>query len=100
MTDTLTDKQRYWQVHLDAAQAFDGTLVGYARAEGLDVKTLYGYRTLFRRRERRLAARSSFVQASSVGMGVSIQLPNGIRVSVSAQGAELGSLLQSLVQLP
>ncbi len=100
MTDTLTGKQRYWQEHLDAAQAFDGTLVAYARAEGLDVKTLYSYRTLFRRRERRLAAPSSFVQAASARLSVSIQLPNGIRIALSAQGAELGALLQSLAQLP
>ena len=100
MTSTLTDKQRYWKEHLDAAQGFDGTLVGYARTQGLDVKTLYGYRTLFRRRDREVAAPSKFVQAAVAPLSVSIQLPNGIRVSVCAQGAELGALLQSLAQLP
>ena len=100
MTNTLTEKLRYWQGHLDAAGTFNGTLVDYARAQGLDVKSLYGYRTLFRRREREQVEPSRFVQAAPTPLGVSIQLPNGVRVSLSAQGAELGELLHSLARLP
>jgi hypothetical protein len=32
---TITERQQYWLGHLQAAEAFDGTLAEYARSAGL-----------------------------------------------------------------
>ncbi len=37
----ITERQQYWLDHIRAADAFDGTLVEYAKAEGMKVKDLY-----------------------------------------------------------
>ena len=44
MPKSLSSKQEYWAEHLQHAQSFGGTMVEYARAEGLSVKSLYRWR--------------------------------------------------------
>ncbi len=46
----ITERQQYWLDHIRAADAFDGTLVEYAKAEGLKVKDLYQWKTVLIRR--------------------------------------------------
>ena len=42
MSDTLiTERQHHWLDHIQAAEAFDGSIADYARPEGLKPKELY-----------------------------------------------------------
>jgi transposase-like protein len=44
MHKPLTGKQQYWAEHLQHAQAFNGPMTEYAKAEGLSVQSLYRWR--------------------------------------------------------
>ncbi len=46
----ITERQQYWLDHIRAADAFDGSLVEYAKAEGMKVKDLYQWKTVLIRR--------------------------------------------------
>ena len=46
----ITERQQYWLDHIRAADAFDGSLVEYAKAEGMKVKGLYQWKTILIRR--------------------------------------------------
>lgn len=100
----LTDNERAWKVHLDAAAAAGQTLANYARQHELDVSKLYGYRgTINRKVKKHEAALSSFVRVEAEPRPrlreVRIELPNGIRLIV-ASGDDLPQLISNLVQLP
>ncbi len=46
----ITERQQYWLDHVQAAGAFNGTLVEYAKVEGLTVKDLYQWKTILVKR--------------------------------------------------
>jgi hypothetical protein len=98
---SLNERQQYWLKHLRACDAAGQTSIDYARANGINVKSLYSAR-------KALAEKDTFpprkvicfqkVQAS-VGQSHSdspwrIQLPNGV---VVAFGGELDASALSLV---
>ena len=41
---SLTERQQYWLKHLRACEAAGKTTIDYARAHGINVKTLYSAR--------------------------------------------------------
>jgi len=48
----LTDQQRHWLAHIEAAQQSSLSLAAYARNQGLAPQTLYQWRHLFRQQGR------------------------------------------------
>jgi transposase-like protein len=51
MPTSLTNKQQYWSTHLENAEAFDGSIAEYARAQGVSKQALYRWRHCLRQRE-------------------------------------------------
>ena len=47
----LTNKQRYWKKHLEAAALFDGSLADYAREHDLNPKKLYVFKNAIAKKE-------------------------------------------------
>lgn len=43
----LTEKQHYWSEHLKQADAFEGSVAQYAKAQNLPIKSLYRWRNYF-----------------------------------------------------
>ncbi len=86
----ITERQQYWLDHVQAADAFNGTLVEYAKVEGLKVKDLYQWKTILTRR-RFLACKAkapAFVPVrEAVSTGKTIRaahvLPNGARIELT-----------------
>ena len=97
----LTEKQRFWKEHLEAAESFDGTLADYARAHDLSAKKLYGYKTRIRQREAAVETSSGFVKVVSQAVAslspVTVTLPNGVRLTLSDIDAP--GLLERLAEL-
>lgn len=96
----ITERQRYWLDHILAAEAFNGTLVEYARVECLKVKDLYQWKTLLARRGV-IAGKADkpkafvAVRESPAASKATLVLPNGVRLEFSGDvGAET---IQSLV---
>jgi transposase-like protein len=110
---TITERQQHWLGHLQAAEAFDGTLAEYARSAGLEPQTLYSWRAVLRSRGL-LAPQASerpsgFVQVMGRGSApttppsaVSLLLPNGARLACHGElGPEqLEALVLAAGRLP
>lgn len=97
---TITERQQFWLDHIQAAEAFNGTLVEYAKVEGLKVKDLYQWKTLLVRRgvmSGRSAQPKAFVavRESTAASMAALLLPNGVRIEFS--GAVDAETIQSLV---
>ena len=99
----LTERQRTWLKHIEAAASSGGTLAAYATANGLEVKQLYQWKTALRRRgllpDKR---RSAFVMVATPTALVSptscsITLPNGVRVQIAGEldATKLGQILSA-----
>ncbi len=112
---TITERQQYWLEHVQAAEAFDGTLAEYARSAGLKPQTLYSWRAVLRSRgllEPQASERpSGFVQvlgrgstpsAAAPPSAVSLLLPNGVRLACHGElGPEqLEALVLAAGRLP
>ena len=97
---TLTETQRKWKAHIDAASAANQTLADYAREHGLKRSTLYAHSRKLSV-QGRVTAKRSFVrvQAPAAPATVRIELPNGVRMHVSAP-PDLQVLLTQLSRLP
>lgn len=88
MSDTpITERQQHWLDHIRAADAFDGSIADYARSEGLKPKELYSWKGILARRgllgtEAAAASQTGFVRviAPSRPLGMSLVLPNGVRL--------------------
>ena len=86
----ITERQQYWLDHVQAAEAFNGTLVEYAKVEGLKVKDLYQWKTILTRR-RFLACKAKAAAFVPVRKAVStsktiraaLVLPNGARIELT-----------------
>jgi hypothetical protein len=98
---TLTEKQAHWKAHLEAAQSFDGSVVDYARAHGLEAKKLYVYKTQLRKLEEASGNSSGFVKVTTPALPaaspVTVTLPNGVRLILPS--LEVAGLLNALAQL-
>ena len=97
----LTKTQQYWKSHLDALESFEGSAADYARQHGLEVKKLYVYKTAIRARLEGQEATTGFVRVTtsstaSISSGVTVWLPNGVRLSLA--GLE-GGVLERLADL-
>jgi hypothetical protein len=88
MSDTpITERQRYWLDHIQAAEAFVGSIADYARSKGLKPKELYSWKGILVRRgllNVPAADENSggFVRvvAPARPLGMSLVLPNGVRL--------------------
>jgi hypothetical protein len=85
----LSENQRRWLEHLQAADQSGLTLRDYARQRGLSVKKLYSWKQDLKRRGvlPQPEARPTFVPVRLIGQNataaVSVYLPSGVRVEVS-----------------
>ncbi len=83
---TLTTQQSYWLKHVQACVASGKTIAEYAKAQGLQAKTMYaGKKTLVKkgvlpRTQAPRFQRAHVVAASVVANEWRIQLPNGVSV--------------------
>ena len=97
----LTEKQAYWKAHLAAAESYEGSLADYARAHDLSTKTLYGYKTRFRKREETAGIPGRFVKVTAATLApslpVTVSLPNGVRLTLA--DLDLPELLERLARL-
>ncbi len=98
---SLTERQQYWLKHLRACEAAGKTTIDYARANGINVKTLYSARkalaekgTLPRPQAIRFQKVQTPVSHTGNGSQWRIQLPNGVMV---AFGGEFDASTLSLV---
>ena len=98
---SLTERQPYWLKHIRACEAAGKTTIDYARAHGINVKTLYSARKALAEKgtlPRPQAARFQTVQTptspSNPNSQWRIQLPNGV---VVAFGGEFDACSLSLV---
>ena len=88
MSDTaITERQQHWLDHIQAAEAFDGSIADYARSAGLKPKELYSWKGILARRGLLSVpaageAGGGFVRviAPSRPLGMSLVLPNGVRL--------------------
>ena len=97
----ITERQQYWLDHIRAAAAFEGSLVEYAKAEGLKVKDLYQWKTVFAHRgviAGKVDKANAFVsvQARPTTSKAVLLMPNGIRFELS--GSVNPQTMKSLLQ--
>ncbi len=85
---SLTERQQYWLKHLRACEAAGKTTIDYARAHGINVKTLYSARkvlaekgTLAHLKATRFQKVQTPTSQSSADGSWRIQLPNGVVVA-------------------
>ena len=83
----ITQRQQYWLDHIRAAEDFEGSIADYARSEGLKPKELYQWKTLLAKRgllngAAATSTNTGFVRviAPARPLGVSLVLPNGVRL--------------------
>lgn len=75
-----TQRQQFWFDHVQAAQAFSGTMAEYARTHNLNAKYLYNWGAIFRR-EHDGTKRKQFVKVSAPVATLSQPSPR-VRVSL------------------
>ena len=88
MSDTpITERQQYCLDHIQAAEAFDGSIADYARSKGLKPKELHSWKGILERRGRLSDAvaddnSGGFVRviAPARPLRMSLVLPNGVRL--------------------
>ncbi|MCP4875826.1 MAG: hypothetical protein GY896_10185 [Gammaproteobacteria bacterium] len=88
-TTDITERQQYWLDRVQAADAFNGTLVEYAKVEGLKVKDLYQWKTILMKRG--FLAKpvpSAFVPVEETvrtnkPAQAALVLPNGYRIEIT-----------------
>lgn len=106
----ITEKQRYWLNHFQAAETSGTSLTGYARQHELDPKLFHSWVHQLRKRglipaaERRRSS-GSFARVGSAEQTVTslpadIVLPNGVRLRVPAVSRALLSDLLALQVAP
>lgn len=105
---TLTDRQQFWLKHLRACDAAGQTTIDYARAHGINVKSMYSARKeLAEKGTLPCPHPSRFQKAQVVGTSQSldsqwqVRLPNGAVVAFSgtADAATLALVLNTTAAL-
>jgi hypothetical protein len=104
---TLTTKQQYWLDHIQQAKSDNQSLSAYAQQHALDLKAMYHYHWLLRKRGfiDSLKKPSPFIKVTRPANAkaptslsvVTLLFPNGIRLEVPA--ADLLTLLQQVQSL-
>ena len=97
----LTESQKTWKAHLDAAAAAGMPLTQYAAAHGLSVAAMYHAK---KRIEARGCTSASFVRVSETRVErhsapMLVRLPNGVSVSVPTDPATVVTVLKTLAEL-
>ncbi len=100
----ITEREEYWLDHIQATDKHKGTLVEYAKVEGLKVKDLYQWKTLLARRGVLAvnASKPGFVPVRSMAPAkAALILPNGARLELfGGIGAEnVKALVQAASEL-
>ncbi|MEH6604214.1 MAG: hypothetical protein V7711_01415 [Pseudomonadales bacterium] len=92
MEAALTERQQYWLKHIRACDSAKQTSVDYARAQGINVKSLYAARKALAEKIRRPRSQQPQFQKVQVSAGQvhgdsqwHIQLPNGIAIRFGGQ---------------
>lgn len=100
----LTEKQKAWKAHLDAAAAQGAALTEYANRHGLKVQSLYSAKQRIRACESGEA--TSFVRVSTTrieqvtgGLQMTLRLANGTSMSLPYDPPMLVSILKTLALL-
>ena len=85
---SLTERQQYWLKHIRACEAAGKTTIDYARAHGINVKTLYSARkalaekgTLPKPQVTRFQKVQTSTSQSTLDSSWRIQLPHGVVVA-------------------
>jgi hypothetical protein len=85
---SLTERQRYWLKHIRACDTAGQTSIDYARAHGINVKSMYSARkalaekgTLSRPQPSRFQKAQIITGGSTLDSQWRVQLPNGAVVS-------------------
>lgn len=98
-----TEKQRFYQSHIEAAAERGQALTEYAREHGLKVQALYGERRRQRREERNNLpgfVRVADISREPVPMSMlQVRLPNGVSVALPTDQVPLAEVLRTLAQL-
>jgi len=102
----LTDKQRSWLEHVEACEVSGGSMKAYAETHGLDLQQFYLWKGrlkklgLIKEASRNLSMEPVRIN-SSVCLGASIRLANGIRIEVPADfdPAPMTELLRAAMRL-
>ena len=84
----LTERQQYWLNHIRACDAENKTSVQYARAHGINVKSLYSARKALAEKGTLPRPQPSRFQKAQVSSGLvqsdthwQVQLPNGVVIA-------------------
>jgi hypothetical protein len=101
VSQTLTQKERYWLDHIQQAQTRNQSLTEYAEAYSLNLKCFYNYRSKLRKKGFLEPKPSNpFVKATvSVAGGLNntlILLPNGIRIEMQCPADALLNIIKRL----
>ena len=76
MSAPLTNKQQYWSMQLQNAEAFDGSFAEYARSQGVSTQTLYRWRHCLRQRDvLQTSTKTVFTQVVSAALAGSSDWP-------------------------
>lgn len=99
----LTDKQRLYQSHLEAAEERGQSIAAYAREQGVSVTALYGERRRQRRTEVKqfpsfVRVQESHAEPASMLL-LQVRLPNGVSVALPTGQLPLADILQTLARL-
>ena len=85
---SLTERQQYWLKHIRACDAASQTSIDYARAQGINVKSLYSARKALAKKGTLPRPQPSRFQKAQLSSGLirtdnqwQIQLPSGVAVS-------------------
>ena len=105
MAIVLTDKQRFWHEHIQAAKKKNIPLSHYAQHHNLDSKALYRWKSAL---EKRFVVEKTdptpFVKVKPESEKhrtekLTVVLPNGIRIEAPADSELLVELLRKLVTI-
>jgi hypothetical protein len=96
----LTENQKAWKTHLDAAAAAGIPLTAYAAQHGLSVAAMYNAKKRIQERE----VSSTFVRVKEtrverISMPMTVRMPNGVSVSLPTDAALVETVLKTLATL-
>lgn len=105
-TTTLTEKQQYWLDHIQQAKTQKQSLSDYARQHTLNLKALYNYQWLFRKKGvlGHTSQSSNFVKVTgkitpTPILTMTLLFPNGIRMEIGGKESDLSTLLNQVYSL-
>ena len=106
-----SERQQYWLEHLQAAEASEDSIAGYARSNDLKPKDLYMWKGILARRgfldgAAAVAPKSEFIEVvpakpQPAETQFVVTLPNGVRIECQGElgSGALSSLVSALSQV-